>query len=188
MDLNIKLISKSDVLSASTLSGMLSNFTHTIERTIYNTMCELNKNTSRKKIENSVIGKVHLEIVSVERGSFIFIITGAVAGTIASCFYDAVKKVVFHKLTHDEVSDTVKKHLPLLIDNIKKEFSDKKRLGYLLVNEVKIDVNNTDKMPLMNIEIILGAPKKERMPFDSESQIDYVIRMQELKQTKREMK
>ncbi|MFA0049336.1 hypothetical protein AB4351_21810 [Vibrio sp. 10N.261.51.F11] len=186
MDLKIKLTCTPDRLSSSTLTALLSSFTKIIEQSVFESMCTIHKRTSRTSIQKSVYGHVHLDIERVEKGSFILFITGALAGTIASCFYDAVKKRVTRKLSRNEVVDVVNEHLPLISKNLKRDLKRKDRLGSLYVNDIHISVENNDTFPTMSINIKLGLPEKEHMPNDSYSQIDYVIRLQEAKRVSRE--
>lgn len=185
MDLKIKLTSKPDRLSTTTLAALISNFTSVIEQSVFESMCSMNIKTSRNQIRKSVYGNIHLDVERVEKGSFILFITGALAGTIASCFYDAVKKRVFNRLSKEEVTEVVEKHLPIITKNLEEDLKSKKRFGSLYVDEINISINNDGKFPEMTIDISLGLPEKEHMPIDSESQIEYVIRLQEIKRNRK---
>lgn len=187
MDLKIKLTSKPARLSTSTLASLISHFTNTIEQSVYESMCSVNINTSRSQIRKSVYGNIHLDIDRIEKGSFILFITGALAGTIASCFYDAVKKRVFNKLSTEEVTKVVEKHLPTITKNLKHDLISKKRFGSLYVDKINVSVNEKGKFPEMKVDVVLGLhEEKEHMPIDSESQIEYVIRLQEIKRKRKQ--
>jgi hypothetical protein len=186
MDLKIKLTSKPDRLSTSTLAALISHFTTAIEQSVFESMCSMNISTSRNQIRKSVYGNIHLDVERVEKGSFILFITGAIAGTIASCFYDAVKKRLSKRLSQEEVIEVVNKHLPVITKNLEEDLKSKKRFGSLYVDEINISVNNNGKFPEMAIDVSLGLPEKEHMPIDSESQIEYVIRLQEIKRNRKD--
>ena len=186
MDLKIKLTSKPDRLSTATLSALISNFTTTIERSVFESMCSMNINTSRTQISKSVYGNIHLDVERVEKGSFILFVTGAIAGTIASCFYDSVKKKVISRLSKEEVTEVVNRHTPVIAKNLERDLKSKKRFGSLYVDEIDISMNQDGKFPEMIIDITLGLPEKEHMPIDSESQIEYVIRLQEIKRNRKD--
>ena len=186
MDLKIKLTSKPERLSTNTLAALISNFTTAIEQSVFESMCSMNITTSRAQISKNVYGNIHLDVERVEKGSFILFVTGALAGTIASCFYDAVKKRVAKRLSKEEVTEVVNHHLPTVAKNLEKDLKSKKRFGSLYVDEINISMNTDSAFPEMTIDISLGLPEKEHMPTDSEGQIEYVIRLQEIKRNRKE--
>ncbi|WP_156042870.1 hypothetical protein [Marinobacterium lacunae] len=186
MDLKIKLKSKPDRLSTSTLSALISNFTKAIENSVFESMCSMNRGASRSQIQKSIYGNIHLDIERVEKGSFILFITEAIAGTVASCFYDAVKRRVTRRLSTEEVTEVVNNYLPTIAKNLERDLKSKSRFGSLYVDNIKISLSNENKFPEMTIDVDLGLPEKEHMPIDSESQIEYVIRVQEIKRNRKQ--
>ena len=177
MDLNIKLISNPERLSTNTLTALISNFTKTIEQSVFESICSLNRSTSRRLISKGVYGNIHIDVDRVEKGSFVLFLTGALAGTIASCFYSAIKRHVKHRVTSDEVTNVVNRHIPTIAKNLENDIKGKRRFGSLYVNNIDITLDKDRAFQRMSITIELGMPEKEHMPATSEEQIEYMVRI-----------
>lgn len=187
MDINIKLVSKPERLSSSTLTALLANFHKAVEQSVYETMCDMNKRTSRNKIQKFINNNIHLDVEKVERGSFILYLVGSLSATVTLCLYEVVKSKIKSKVTEDEVKACVEEYQKPILENLDRDIKTKNRLGSLYIDEIKSEITSNDKNIMkLNLEIQLSIPDKEHTPISTEEQIKYVAHKLTLKNMDRE--
>jgi hypothetical protein len=175
MDINIKLVSKPKRLSSATLTALLSHFHKTVEQSVFETMCDMNKRTSRNKIQKFINNNIHLDVDRVERGSFILFLVGSLSATVTLCLYEVVKSKIKKKITEGEIRKCVEDYQKPILENLERDIKTKLRFGSLYVEEINSEITTNDKN-IMNlaIEIQLSMPEKEHVPVSTEEQIGYV--------------
>ncbi|AYF19101.1 hypothetical protein [Vibrio parahaemolyticus] len=187
MDINIKLVSKPDRLSSATLTALLSHFHKALEQSVFETMCDMNKRTSRTKIQKFINNNIHLDVDRVERGSFILFLVGSLSATVTLCIYEVIKSKIKSKVTEDEIKARVEEYQKPILENLERDIKTKKRFGSLYVDEIKSQISTNDKKIMnLDLEIKLSMPDKEHTPVNTEEQIKYVANKLTIKSMDRE--
>ncbi|GGP70126.1 MULTISPECIES: hypothetical protein [Shewanella] len=187
MDINIKLVSKPDRLSSATLTALLSHFQKAVEQSVFETMCDMNKRTSRTKIQKFINNNIHLDVDRVERGSFILFLVGSLSATVTLCIYEVIKSKIKSKVTEDEIKAHVEEYQKPILENLERDIKKKNRFGSLYVDEIKSKITTNDKKIMnLDLEIKLSMPDKEHTPVSTEEQIKYVAHKLTIKSMDRE--
>lgn len=187
MDIKIKLVSKPDRLSSATLTALLSHFHKAVEQSVFETMCDMNKRTSRNKIQKFINNNIHLDVDRVERGSFILFLVGSLSATVTLCLYEVVKSKVKSKIAEGEIRAHVEEYQKPILENLERDIRSKNRLGSLYVDEIKSKISTNDKNIMnLDLEITLSMPDKEHTPVSTEEQIKYVAHKLTIKNMGRE--
>lgn len=176
VDFNIKIVTKGEYLSTNSFLWIVSDIRKVFEESIVEALLEDYDEFDENKLKKLTKGKIDFYISDFEKGSFIFVLVGALGGVLGIIFTDLAKDIIkendIYKVLKEKINSPSKK----IAQKFKNKAGVKKGIGPYAVEKHKIKIENKEKGVTIEYEITLKKPNSSNPPIDSEEQIKDFIK------------